>query len=198
MSFVDGASTAGWHAKLAKKNEQAAPDAELSGVQSRVVAALQGSPAVMAACLPCRMSRPLISRYVEGMAYGNHIDDAIRPGEPPMRADISFTLFLAEPDSYAGGELVTISGGIEARFKLPTGAAVFYPSDTLHRVEPVTSGQRLAAVGWMQSMVRAPDRRQVLYDLDTARRQVFETGAGPLFDTLSKTHSNLLRMWAEL
>ncbi|WP_102959024.1 Fe2+-dependent dioxygenase [Mangrovicella endophytica] len=199
LSFVDGASTAGWHAKLVKKNEQAEPSEALLALQDAILRILQSHATVISACLPARISRPLVSRYGAGMTYGSHVDDAIRHGDPPMRADISFTLFLSDPESYEGGHLATQAGGGETQVKLPAGSAVFYPSDTLHRVTPVSSGTRLAIVGWMQSLVRQPQQRQILHDLDLARRHVFETGGkGPLFDTLTKTHSNLLRLWAEV
>jgi PKHD-type hydroxylase len=129
------------------------------------------------------------------MAYGTHVDDALMGG---MRTDISFTLFLSDPESYDGGELVTESHAGEQPFKLPAGSLVLYPSTTLHRVEPVTRGSRLAAVGWVRSLVRDPARRELLFDLDTARKALFDRdGKSPEFDLLSKCGANLLRMWAE-
>ena len=115
-----------------------------------------------------------------------------------MRSDISFTLFLSDPESYDGGELVTESHADEQPFKLPAGSLVLYPSTTLHRVEPVTRGSRLAAVGWIRSLVRDPARRELLFDLDTARKALFDRDCkSPEFDLLSKCGANLLRMWAE-
>ncbi|PZO77532.1 MAG: Fe2+-dependent dioxygenase [Mesorhizobium amorphae] len=199
LPWMDGASTAGWHARLVKNNRQAAPGAALERIQQRILEALQADATVISACMPLRLSPPLLSRYEPGMAYGDHVDDAVRPGDPPMRADLSFTLFLVEPDTYSGGDLVIGSGAVATSVRLPAGCAVFYPSDTLHRVEQVTGGVRLAAVGWMQSLVRSAQQREILHDLDLARRHVFESaGKGPLFDTLAKTHANLLRLWAEI
>jgi PKHD-type hydroxylase len=111
---------------------------------------------------------------------------------------VSFTLFLAEPESYAGGELVIESSAGEQSFKLPAGAMVVYPSTSLHRVAPVQAGERLAAVGWARSFIRSAEQREILFDLETARRAVFETqGKSEAFDQLSKCGANLLRMWAE-
>lgn len=116
-----------------------------------------------------------------------------------MRADISFTLFLSDPDTYSGGELVIESTQGEQSFKLPAGAMVLYPSSTLHRVEPVTQGRRLAAVSWVQSMVKDDARREILFDLDTALQLIFEKyGKTSEFDLIAKSQSNLLRSWVEL
>lgn len=199
-TFEDGAATAGWNAKLVKKNEQApAGQRRVDDAVRAVIEAIQTSKAVMAAVLPHRLSPPLVSRYRSGMAYGSHVDDAIRPGNPPMRADISYTVFLNAPGDYDGGDLVAATPAGERRIKLEAGSAVFYPSTTLHRVEQVTRGERVVMVGWMQSLVRDPAHREILFDLDNARRGVFdEAGKTQLFDTLSKTYSNLLRMWAEV
>jgi PKHD-type hydroxylase len=115
-----------------------------------------------------------------------------------VRTDLSFTLFLSEPESYGGGALVMDDAYGERAIKLPAGELFLYPSTTLHRVEPVTAGARLAAVGWVRSFVRDSDRREVLFDLETALRGVHQAeGKTPLFDLLAKTRTNLLRMWAE-
>jgi PKHD-type hydroxylase len=147
------------------------------------------------AARPKAIVRLLISRYEPGMAYGTHVDDALMGG---MRTDLSFTLFLCEPESYEGGALVMDDAYGEREVRLPAGELILYASTALHRVEPVTSGVRLAAVGWVRSFVRDSSRREVLFDLETALRGVHETaGKTPLFDLLAKTRTNLLRMWAE-
>ena len=129
------------------------------------------------------------------MEYGSHVDDALMNG---IRTDVSFTLFLSDPDSYDGGALVIESSGGEDDIKLPAGSLVAYPSTTLHRVQPVTKGARLAAVGWARSFIRDPARRELLFDLDTARQSLFaREGKTAEFDLLSKSTANLLRMWAE-
>ena len=115
-----------------------------------------------------------------------------------MRSDLSFTLFLADPDSYDGGELVIEQSAGEQSFKLEAGAMILYPTTTLHRVEAVTRGCRVVAFGWVRSFVRSAERREILFDLERARRQLFDQeGKTPIFDLLSKSNANLLRMWAE-
>lgn len=116
-----------------------------------------------------------------------------------MRSDLSLTLFLSDPTTYTGGELVIETPQGEEAIKLEAGALVVYPSSTLHRVEPVTQGIRLVAVSWIQSLIRDPQEREILFDLDTARQTLFQQqGKTPEFDLISKAHANLLRKWAEL
>ena len=125
--FEDGAATAGWHAREVKRNEQAQPGQDaVTQVQQLVATIVNTNATANSATLPNRMSVPIISRYTKGMNYGAHIDDAVRPGNPPMRADVSYTVFLSDPDTYQGGELVVASGGGERKVKLPAGCAVFY------------------------------------------------------------------------
>jgi PKHD-type hydroxylase len=129
------------------------------------------------------------------MEYGSHVDDAIMQG---MRTDVSFTLFLSDPDSYDGGALIIQTPAGEDAVKLPAGSLVAYPSTTLHRVEPLSRGTRLAAVGWARSYVRDAAQRELLFELNTVRQSLFkQSGKTPDFDLLSKTSTNLLRMWAE-
>lgn len=129
------------------------------------------------------------------MEYGLHVDDPVMNGS---RTNLSFTLFLSEPADYGGGGLA-VSDAIEERvFRLEAGDMILYPTSALHRVEPVTRGERLAVVGWVTSWVRDPARREVLFDLDEATRAIFEAnGKTPAFDRLFKAKSNLYRMWAE-
>jgi PKHD-type hydroxylase len=136
-----------------------------------------------------------LSRYRAGQTYGLHVDDALMGG---VRTDISFTLFLSPPETYDGGALI-IEDSLEARaVKLSAGSVFLYPSTTLHRVEPVTAGERLVVVGWVQSRIRAAEKREVLFDLDRSIAELHASaGKSALFDTLCKTRSNLLRMWAE-
>ncbi|QFU00555.1 PKHD-type hydroxylase [Halomonas sp. THAF5a] len=198
--FQDGRETAGWHARTVKHNRQAeGRHPAVGALREEVTGHLQRHALFQMAVRPRRMKPLMFSRYEPGMSYGNHVDDAIM-GSPSgaMRTDISFTLFLGDPDSYDGGELLIETTGGEQTFKLPAGSLVLYPSSTLHRVEPVTRGERLAAVGWAQSLVRDPQQREVLFDLDSTRRRLFEeSGKTATFDTLSKSLANLLRMWAD-
>jgi PKHD-type hydroxylase len=195
LNFVDGRTTAGWAAKLVKDNEQAGADERTEAVRRRIAARILDNELFRLAVRPKALTPLLISRYGPGKQYGTHVDDALMRG---MRTDVSFTLFLAEPESYAGGELVIESSAGEQSFKLPAGAMVVYPSTSLHRVAPVQEGERLAAVGWARSFIRSAEQREILFDLETARRAVFETqGKSEAFDQLSKCGTNLLRMWAE-
>jgi len=140
----------------------------------------------------------LFSRYENGMSYGRHVDNALMGNQEFLRSDVSFTLFLSSPSTYKGGELVIESSDGDRTYKLEGGSAIIYPSSTLHQVEPVTEGVRLAAVGWIQSLVRDPNEREILFDLDTTRRSIFaKEGKTIEFDLISKSYANLLRKWAE-
>lgn len=201
LSFQDGRATAGWHARTVKRNEQAdSRDEGVRALRAEVDHAIGRSQLFHMAARPRRRMPVRFSRYADDMEYGHHVDDAIMDGpEGPMRTDVSFTLFLSEPESYDGGELVTDTTAGEQTYKLPAGSMVVYPSSTLHRVAPVTRGERLAAIGWAQSTVRDPSRREVLFDLDTARRRMFDReGKTEDFDAISKSLANLQRMWAEV
>lgn len=199
-TFIDGRATAGWHARLVKHNVQADGRApEVRELQALVGRALRRNALFELAVRPQRVQPVLFSRYETGMDYGAHVDDALMGATDPMRSDVSATLFLSEPTDYGGGELVIDTTVGEQDFKLNAGAMVVYPSSTLHRVEPVTSGTRLAAVTWIQSLVREAARRELLFDLETARRTLFEQhGKTREFDLISKSIANLLRLWAEL
>ncbi|MCS6877076.1 MAG: Fe2+-dependent dioxygenase [Geminicoccaceae bacterium] len=196
VRFVDGKVTAGWAARGVKDNLQAAADDPLAeALLARLRRRLEAHPVLAMAARPRRFGPLLLSRYEAGMGYGRHVDDAIMAG---IRSDCSFTLFLSDPAAYDGGELVIESPAGEQGFKLEPGHLVLYPSTTLHRVETVTRGVRLALVGWLESYVRSPDRRELLFELDTARRRLFdEQGKGEVFDLVDKSFRNLLRMWAE-
>lgn len=193
--FEDGRRTAGWHARKVKRNEQASASPVVDAALAKVRQALLANEVFVAAARPREFVKLLVSRYAPGMTYGTHVDDALMTGR---RTDLSFTLFLSEPADYAGGELV-IEDTLEDRsIRLPAGDVILYPSSTLHRVEPVTRGARLAVVGWVRSFVRAPSHREILFDLELALRDVFDRdGKSPLFDRLAKTRTNLLRMWAD-
>ena len=195
-NFVDGRATAGWHAKLVKRNLQASgADKALADLRTTLAAKISEHQLFRLAARPKALTPLILSRYEPGMEYGTHVDDALMNG---MRTDVSFTLFLSDPDSYEGGALVIESTGGEEDVKLPAGSLVAYPSTTLHRVEPVTQGVRLAAVGWARSFIRDGAKREMLFDLDTARLNLFKReGKTADFDLLSKTSTNLLRMWAE-
>ena len=198
-TFVDGRTTAGWHAREVKLNLQAQAGRATDEMAALVQQALRRHPVFDLAVRPRRTGPLLFSRYQPGMTYGAHVDDAVMGAEQPLRTDVAFTVFVSEPDDYDGGELVTDTAAGEQRFKLPAGCAVVYPASTLHRVEPVSRGERIAAVGWAQSLVRDAARRELLFDLDTARRGLFaREGKTAEFDLMSKSLANLLRMWVDL
>jgi len=197
LEFEEGASSAGWHARTVKRNRQAVPDARLRQIQARITASLQSSDVFRAAALPKRIAPPMLARYGPREEYGLHVDNAVL-GNPPLRSDLSLTLFLSEPDAYEGGELIVDTPAGEEAVKLPAGSAVLYPSTTLHRVAPVESGERLAAVTWIESLVRSGEDRAILFDLDLAKRRLYESsGKSEIFDLVAKAHTNLLRRWAE-
>lgn len=194
LPFGDGRKTAGRYAREVKANDQAQASPVRDAILARVEKALRGHPVFASAARPKSMTPLMLSRYREGQTYGLHVDDALMAG---LRTDLSFTLFLSDPDSYDGGALV-IEDMLEPRaFRLRAGDAILYPSTTLHRVTAVTRGERLAVVGWVESWLRDAGQREILFDLDRAVAEVHgREGHSSLFDTLAKTRSNLLRMWA--
>jgi len=200
-AFVDGKLTAGWHARKVKENRQLGQGSEAIQAGSIVVDALLRHEVFRSAVLPLKLRPVLFSRTDPDMSYGTHIDDAVMGSEAAMlvRSDVSVTVFLGDPAGYDGGELILESVGGEMGYKLEAGAAIAYPSTSLHRVSPVTHGRREVAVTWAQSMVRSAERREILFDLDTARRAIFKSGGKSAeFDLITKSYANLLRQWAEV
>lgn len=195
-TFVDGKATAGADARLVKHNTQVAEaDPHLRAMQGRVKDALQENRLFGMAARPRTIRAPLFSRYERGMTYGDHVDNAVMGG---MRVDVSATIFLSDPQSYEGGELVIASSAGEQDVKLAAGSAVIYPTTALHRVAPVTSGIRLAAVTWVRSLVRDAGCREILFDLETARHGIGQRfGKTAETDLLAKVQSNLMRRWVE-
>ncbi|NER20319.1 MAG: Fe2+-dependent dioxygenase [Symploca sp. SIO1C2] len=198
--FIDGKATAGWHARVVKHNTQLANQATYAqDLKDLVKKALWRNQLFQIAVQPKVIHSILFSRYEEGMSYGRHVDNALMGDQNKLRSDVSLTVFLSEPSTYGGGELVleTIEG--EQAIKLEAGDAIVYPSSFLHRVEPVTEGIRLVAVAWVQSLVRDPQDREILFDLDTVRRAIFhKDGKTTEFDLISKSYSNLLRKWGDV
>lgn len=195
--FRDGRRTAGAAAQRVKNNEQArGDDPDVIAMARRVRLAVEMHPVVRSWVRPIRWSRLMFARYGPGQEYGLHTDDAVIHDEDglPLRTDISFTLFLSEPDSYAGGALLVRDAAGDRSFRPDAGSAVFYPTGQLHGVTPVTRGVRLVCVGWMQSLIRRADRREILFDLARLR-----SGMSPGDDSLllDKAIGNLLRMWGE-
>jgi len=198
--FEDGRATAGGNARLVKHNEQVSSDPSISDphleeMQDLVEDLLWKHDLFMLAAEPSKIKPPLFSRYLPGMHYGTHMDNALM-GE--MRVDLSLTLFLSDPADYDGGELIIDFSTGTRTLKLPAGTGVLYATTAPHRVAEVTRGQRLAVVTWMRSLVRDPAAREILQDLKTAQiglaRQVGKT---PEIDLLGKTYTNLRRRWID-
>lgn len=198
IAFRDGRASAGAQAQLVKSNLQATPgDPAGDRIKAMLADAVLRHPEFRLAMRPKRLSPIVLSRYEPGMEYGAHVDHPLS-GED-MRRDVSFTLFLSEPESYEGGALTIIDGGGERAFRPAAGTLVAYPATSIHRVSTVTRGQRLAAVGWAQSMIRDAARRELLYDLNVARLNLFDRhGKSDDSDRLARSAANLFRMWADL
>ena len=201
--WVDGRETSGHLAARVKHNlqvDEATPEAREMG--HVVVTALERTPLFMAAALPLRVFPPLFNRYEPGMAFGAHVDNAIRElTSSPLRVrtDLSATLFLSRPEDYDGGELVVDDTYGAHSVRLPAGDMILYPASSLHRVNPVTRGVRLASIFWVQSMVGDDAERSLLFDLDMAISQVAETSPdSPAVVALTGCYHNLLRRWSEV
>jgi len=198
----DGRATAGAGALAAKHNLQLPLDSRESLELGQMILNTIGQNALfVAATLPLKVLPPMFNCYQGGGTYGNHIDNAIRSlsgGAQHLRADISCTLFLSNPDEYDGGELTVEDTYGTHTAKLPAGHALVYPASSLHRVTPVTRGARLAAVFWIQSFVRSDAQRTVLLELDTAIQSLMpQLGDNPALVQLTGVYHNLLRQWAD-
>ena len=200
--WVDGRVTAGHQSARAKNNLQLPEDHPVARqVGEMILRALQGNPLFISAALPHRVFPPLFNRYQGGQAFGSHVDNAIREsrGGLRIRTDLSCTLFLCDPDEYEGGELLIEDAYGGQSVKLPAGHMVLYPAISLHNVQPVTSGARLASFFWIQSMIRDDGHRTLLFDLDTAiQRLTLELPEHPSAVQLTAVYHNLLRQWAEV
>jgi PKHD-type hydroxylase len=193
-AFTSGKTTAGWYAKDIKHNDQAMGQVAVA-VMEQVKTALLADAVFVSAARPKSFVKTLVSRYRPGMHYGTHVDDALMGG---VRTDMSFTLFLAEPASYDGGELTIESPDGETEVKLDPGGLVLYPTTSLHRVNEVTRGERLAVVGWIRSFIRSAEQRETLFDLDQVVAGLKATNADrTLMNPVMKVRNSLTRMWAE-
>ncbi|MEW6687612.1 MAG: Fe2+-dependent dioxygenase [Pseudomonadota bacterium] len=199
--FVDGKASAGAAARRVKRNLEAERGAGgLERLDEMVMGNLTRHPVYRAGALPLHAATPLYVRYQAGMEYGEHLDDPIMgAGGVKYRSDVAVTVFLNAPEEYDGGELVIRGATGEQTVKLPAGDAVLYPAGTLHRVNPVTRGERLVAVTWVQSLVRDPARRELLYGLNLAREKLL-AGAPGAEETaqVNAAYLNLIRMWSDL
>lgn len=200
LPFVPGAETAGGRAKRVKNNEQVSQKAEeRKALHEIVVAALMRNKEFHRAALPKRVRPPLISRYRQGMAYGQHVDNALMgPKMARERSDVSITVFISNVDEYDGGELVIHGAFGLQEVKLPSGCVVVYPSSSLHEVAEVTRGERLVAVTWAQSYVRDERQREILAHLAQVKDKMNEIAENAVeTDLVHHSYANLLRMWAE-
>lgn len=202
--WVDGRVTAGEQSAKAKRNLQIPQDSEVSETLGELIlTALGRNPAFNSFALPYRVFPPLFNRYDEGMHFGYHVDNAIRPipsAGMRIRTDVSSTIFLSNPDTYDGGALeIQDTFGVHS-VKLPAGHMVVYPASSLHRVSPITRGSRWASFFWTQSMVRDDAKRGLLYEFDCSiietRKRLSDDN--PAILGLTNTYHNLLRQWAEL
>ncbi|MCH1919596.1 Fe2+-dependent dioxygenase [Shewanella sp. A3A] len=199
--WIDGNQTSGEMAATRKRNQQLDKDNPVAlDIGQRVMDRLLANPLFVSAALPLQFYPPLFNRYEGGETFGYHIDNAIRStADGLVRTDLSTTLFLSEPDSYVGGELVIQDTFGTQAVKLAAGSAILYPSTSLHQVTPVTSGERTAAFMWLQSMVRDEGQRRLLFQLDQSIQALTATAAAPqeIFN-LTGVYHNLLRRWSEL
>jgi PKHD-type hydroxylase len=202
--WVDGNLTSGFQAARAKTNEQLPQDcAAAISVGEAIVRALEANPLFVSAALPQFILPPMFNRYGEGMGFKDHVDNAIRRDPVSgkrLRTDLSATLFLEEPETYDGGELVVNDLYGDHVVKLAAGDMILYPSSSLHHVTPVTRGRRTASFFWIQSLIRDDARRAMLLEMDVAiqrlARKVEADDEGIL--SLTGVYHNLLRQWAEV
>lgn len=199
--FADGKLSAGLAARRVKNNEELESGAaDLERLNRVVMGSLVRHPAYRAGALPLHVASPFYARYRPGMAYGDHLDDPIMGAEGvKFRSDVAITVFLNAPGEYDGGELVVRTATGEQAVKYAAGDAVLYPASTIHRVSPVTRGERLVAVTWVQSLVRDPARRELLYGLNAAREKLLQ-GAPEAEETaqVNAAYLNLIRMWSDI
>lgn len=198
--FVDGKTTATAAARDVKKNTQIDINDRktLPHIQQHIIDAMNRNPDFQAAVMPRHIYPPLISRYRQGMSYGNHVDSPLMGNFPPMRGDIAMTIFLSEPNTYEGGELEVISPVGAFTYKLNKGDAVVYPCTQVHQVKEVTKGLRQVAVTWIQSHVRDAIKRQTLFELYSIHKTLSQANPNSFeANQLLQTYSNLVRMWAE-
>lgn len=201
QTWQEGRLTAGHIAAPVKTNHQLPRDNHAAQQVGQLILDRLGQNATfVAAALPLKVLPPLFNRYENGTTYGDHIDNAIfsmPQSSMKVRSDVSTTVFLSEPDEYEGGELVISDTYGEQRVKLAAGDAIVYPATSLHRVEAVTSGMRLGAFFWTQSLVASAEQRRTLYDLDGAIQSVLNQDSNSeVARRLSGVYHNLLRFWS--
>lgn len=201
--WADGKVTAGYQSAKAKHNLQLAQDHPLAReIGELMLQRLWQNPLFMSAALPHKVFPPLFNCYRGGGSFDLHIDNAIRqvPNSPErVRTDLSSTLFFSDPEDYDGGELVIQDTFGTQRVKLPAGDLLLYPANSLHKVEAVTRGARLASFFWTQSLVREDSQRSLLFEMDQAIQQLtMDMPDHPSLIQLTGSYHNLLRRWADV
>ncbi len=201
--WVDGRITAGAQSSRVKRNRQLPEESEVAArLGERILEALQGNALFLSAALPYRVFPPLFNRYEPGDSFGSHVDNSIRQVAGTghrVRTDLSATLFLSAPDEYEGGELLVDDTYGAHSVKLPAGHLVLYPASSLHRVQPIAAGVRVASFFWVQSMVRDNGHRTLLFNMDAAIQHLNQDAPDhPAAVQLTGVYHNLLRLWAEI
>ena len=198
--FVDGRASAGMAAKRVKHNEELTLQASrLAELNNQVMGSLVKHPVYQSAAMPLKVAAPYYAHYTTGMSYGEHVDDPVMGQGDVYRSDVSVTIFLNSPDEYEGGELVIQTAFGEQQVKLQAGDAILYPSSSVHRVASVTKGERLVAVSWIQSLVREPDKRALLHELNQARETLLHDKPDSTeARQVNQSYVNLVRMWSDV
>ena len=201
VEFIDGKHSAGKAASRVKNNEEMKKGTQQAEfLDHLVMSSLAENADFRSSALPYRVAQPVFARYTQGMHYGDHVDDPVMGSGPEkFRTDVSITVFLNNPDDYEGGELIINTTYGEKAVKLAAGSAVLYPSASVHRVTEITRGERLAAIIWLQSMVRDAGQRELLYQLDQARNQLLVSNPNAQeTKQVDRSYVNLLRMWSDI
>ena len=199
--FVDGKLSAGQAARRIKNNQEVDRSAhELEQLNNLIMGKLVQHPIYRSAALPVRVAAPYYARYSAGMHYGDHVDDPIMGANGQIyRSDLSITIFLSKPSDYTGGELMINTSFGEQAIKYAAGDAVLYSAATRHRVAEVTNGERLVAVTWVQSLVRDPNQRELLHELNGVRERLLASAPeSEDAKQVNKTYVNLVRMWGDV
>ena len=199
--FRDGTTSAGMAARRVKHNDELSlPQQQMGELNNLVMGSLVNNPVYRSAAMPLKVAAPYYARYTAGMTYGDHVDDPIMgQGAELYRSDLSVTIFLNNPEDYDGGELTIQTAFGDQQVKLPAGDAVLYPSSSIHRVAEVTRGERLVAVSWIQSVIKEPERRALLHDMNQARETLLqEQPDAAVTAQVNHSYINLVRMWSEI
>ncbi len=193
--WIDGRATAAGRAREVKNNQQAGPSGKAAQALSLIERAILGNEVFRSAAQPAALARLMLNRHGEGMEYGAHVD---APFIDDVRTDLSFTLFLSDPQAYEGGALIIDSAGAEDALKPAAGTLVLYPSTSLHRVTRVTRGERIAAVGWVKSRLRNAEHRAMAFELERIGADLAGLGApADLRDRLQNLRNNFLRAFSD-